>query len=237
MKRFAAMAALSGLLLLIPLSETHADCERGKRLNHSNADCLTAQQWETSRFFSRKSHAKAKNLCPKWGRVIAKVDIKNGTDGTWGLTNGNWREESWRFPKRVREVSCCSDLSDLCSKSDVLTTRGCETQFNRSEANRTCDQKVFAVRGENCVVEANCKRNDESVRRASITAHYPDTKTIKNCDGTMKLGARHADRKHRRPDSELLGRTGDTPNPRHPRTVREQTDIDVTGETAGETES
>ena len=189
MKRLTAMAALSALLLLIPTSQIHAACERGKRIKHLKADCLSASHWETIGFFSGKSHAKAKNLCPKWGRVIAKVDIKSGTDGTWGLTNSHWRQESWRFPKKVREVSCCSDLSDLCSKSDVLTTRGCETQFNRSEASRTCHNRTFGVRGENCVVEANCKRNDESVKTASITAHYPDTKTIKNCDGTLKLGA------------------------------------------------
>ena len=189
MDRLTAVAILSAMLLMLPPSDGHASCERSKRINHSKVDCLTAQQWETRGFFSRRSYAKTRNLCPEWGRVVAKVEIRNGADATWGLTDSRWRQGSWAPPKKVREVSCCTDLSDLCSKSDVLTTRGCESQLNRSEARRSCTDRSFAINAESCTVEASCKRDDQSLNRTSITAHYTEIETLKNCDGTLTVGS------------------------------------------------
>ena len=174
--------------MLLP-SGSHANCDRGKRIDHSKADCLTAQHWERKGFFSRRSYARTRNLCPEWGRIVAKVEIRNGADATWGLTDGRWRQGSWAPPKKVRAISCCADLSDLCSKSDVLTTKGCENQFDRSGARRSCSDRRFAVDAENCTIETSCRKDDQSLGRTSITAHYTEIKTLKNCDGRLTIGS------------------------------------------------
>ena len=189
MKRFAAMAALSGLLLIVPLSEGHAACERGKRVSDPLARCMKSETWRTSGFFNKKDHAKVRNECPEWGKVVAKVDIRDGTDSTWTLTDGNWKHGSWRPPSRVRRVSCCSDLSDLCSKSDVLKPQGCEAQFDKSPAAKTCYDKTFEINGENCVINAQCKQINKALVRTSINAHYLKTKTLNNCNGKLTLGS------------------------------------------------
>ena len=183
------VATALGLMLMLPVAESHAACERSKRIEDANAQCMTSEKWSTGGWFRRQHHAKAKNECPDWGKVVAKVDIQGGTDTTWDLRDGNWREGSWRSPKSVRAVTCCSDLSDLCSKSDVLTPQGCETQYDKSSAESTCQDESFQVRGESCVISAFCKIVAGYGFNTSITVHYPDTKTLSNCNGVLKAGS------------------------------------------------
>ena len=98
MKRLTAIAALSDLLLLISPSQIHAACEGDKRVSSEKAGCLVTRQWRTRGFFSTRDHVQAKNLCPQWGKVVVKVDIKNGGDATWTLSDGQWRSGSWGLP-------------------------------------------------------------------------------------------------------------------------------------------
>ena len=187
MERLTVIAALGGLMMMLPLTNSHAACEYGERISNTQARCMTSERWSSSGFFNNKRHVKVKNQCPEWGKVVAKVDIKGGTDATWTLTDGNWRYGSWRHPTKIRQVSCCKDLSDLCSKSDVLTPQGCETQFKKSSAARTCYDGSFEVNGESCVVNASCKRINQEFTKTSITAHYLRAKTVNNCNGTLTL--------------------------------------------------
>ena len=43
MKRLTAMAALSGLLLLVPPLKTHAACEGSQRISVDRARCLVTE--------------------------------------------------------------------------------------------------------------------------------------------------------------------------------------------------
>ena len=119
--------------------------------------------------------------------MVVKVDVRDGTDATWTLSDGNWKSGSWSFPSSVRAVSCCSDLSDLCSKSDLLSTQGCEAKFKKSPASRNCSDSNFQLDGHHCIISAACEKNGKAVKRTLITVHYTHAESVVNCNGKLKL--------------------------------------------------
>ena len=207
MKGLIAKATLSGLLIGFPLSEGHAACEESHRVSDADAQCMTLETWSTGgesltprpRPWKEEApltkpmqhYVKVKNECPEWGKVVVKVDLENQTDVTWELTDGNWREYAWTEPKRVKSVACCSDLSDLCSKTDVVTVRGCRAQYNESSALDTCQQANVRVSGESCVVTARCESAYHRGRfwSSTVIVDYPETKDLSNCNGTLTVGS------------------------------------------------
>ena len=189
MERLAAVTALSTLLVLVAPSPIHAACEGSKRISDDKANCLDTQQWESKSFFGGKSHARAWNICPKWGKVVAKVNIKNGTDETWTLSDGKSRTGSWSFPKKVRDISCCSDLSDLCTKPRHLTVQTCAAEFQRSSASLTCFDRSYSPDGESCTIHAQCENIGRVRKGTSIAVQLHEIRKIVNCDGRLKLGS------------------------------------------------
>ena len=92
--------------------------------------------------------------------------------------------------EKARAIYCCTDLSALCSKSDVLTPQGCRKQYETNEAtNAQCRHEEFTVSGEHCTVHTSCKDWFAPVRwreTATFTRHILDFHKIRVCqDGTM----------------------------------------------------
>ena len=187
MKRIATITGLCSLLLLIPPEQAHAACERAKRVIFESADCLVGRRWQTKGFLNTRDHVQVKSLCPEWGKVVVKVDVRHGTDSTWTLSDGHWKNGSWLFPRTVKAVSCCSDLSDLCSRSDVLNIQGCEAEFKKSPASRSCSDSSFGLDGHHCIIRAACEDSSKEAKRSFITVYYPHIKSLVNCNGKLKL--------------------------------------------------
>ena len=140
-------------------------------------------------FWNRRIHFKARNQCPDWGEVVVKVAIVGDTDKTWHLTDDNWKEDSVRAPRSVESVTCCSDLSVLCSKSDVLNPIGCKTQFLKSPAEETCTIDNSSAHGEDCQIDASCSSKYDPTRKPTSTkVHWTQVKNLINCNGSLKLG-------------------------------------------------
>ena len=184
-KTLFAMTA-AALLLAAPASQAQVACGPSQRVSDADADCMDSQTWESGGFWNRRTHFKARNQCPDFGKVVVKVDIEGGTDKTWHLIDGEWKEDSVRFPSTVESVTCCSDLSDLCSKSDMIHPQGCKDEFKKSAANDTCTYTGSAVHGEHCEINAKCE-SDKSEDRipATATLHFLKVKHLQNCNGTL----------------------------------------------------
>ena len=74
---------------------------------------------------------------PQYGSVVAKVDLKSAMDRTLRLDDGDGRDGS--TVHRIRGISCCSDIGELCNRSDVVTDNGCLARFHRmGPASGTC---------------------------------------------------------------------------------------------------
>ncbi len=185
-----AKSALFGIGVLVlsaaMIDSADASCERSARIFHSHVECLDGG-WN-NRGFLKKDTAWAQNMCPEWGKVVAKVDRLAARDWTWNLTTGT-RRTGKGTAGNIRGVYCCTDLSDLCRKSDLLTVSGCEAQFDNSSASATCSNATVTVSGENCMIAATCKSPFKGYPiNSSITVHYLDTDDVENCDGRLEYG-------------------------------------------------
>ena len=134
------ISAAAVLCLCLAVSQTgHASCESNKRVSLSSAGCLSGEYTNnTSNWgLTKSSTFWAYNACNGWGTVVAKIDLKLATDKTWYLENASQRKGD--ADTHVRSITCCSDLSDLCNKSDVLTVDGCTARFEDSPASDDCE--------------------------------------------------------------------------------------------------
>ncbi len=120
------MVVVVVLMVLAAAGSAAGDCEKSRRISRDNAECLSGQ-WK-NRSWPKKSTVKAVNECPEWGKVVAKIDIKDAADFTWHLADGSERSKKGFF--RVRDVTCCSDLSDLCNRTDAVTDQGCLARYD-----------------------------------------------------------------------------------------------------------
>ncbi len=187
------MVAASVLCLCLVASGTsYANCGSSQRVSLASSGCLDGD-WDndTSRWGIKSSDFWARNLCSSWGKVVAKIDIKSASDKTWHLTNSNKRTGDAN--NHVRSIKCCSDLSDLCDKSDVLTVDGCNGQFNKSPAATRCRVHRTTVTGENCNITADCVSdytNTYGVFR-TITASWLSIPETHRCglSGHLQIGS------------------------------------------------
>lgn len=198
-RRFPIAVAVALPLCLAASWTSQASCGSSKRISHGSAECLNAG-WEnrTLSWSRKRSTFWAESKCPGWGKVVAKIDISGGSDNTWTLTNDNRRSGNRNY--HVRNISCCTDLSDLCKKSDVLTPAGCISQFEDSPAVRggTClkvgynsgsgyhvsasdDRAPSAtVSGENCTITASCAFAS-NYTRTTVTVPYTNADDLVKC--------------------------------------------------------
>ena len=188
-----AVALLAVALILLPAITAEASCSTGNRVDHRDAECLSAS-WK-NRGVLKKSPYHVRNMCPEYGKVVAKVDLKSAMDRTLHLDDGSQRDGTTIH--RIRGISCCSDIGELCNRSDVVTDAGCVAQFNRvSSAAWTCVDETAsaAISGENynCTVTARCEGRHDPVfhqyRTTSITVPWLDLGDVNNCYGNLRRG-------------------------------------------------
>ena len=188
-----AVALLAAALMLLPATTAEASCSTGNRVDHRDAECLSAS-WK-NRGVLKKSPYHVQNMCPEYGKVVAKVDLKSAMDRTLHLDDGSQRDGTTIH--RIRGISCCSDIGELCNRSDIVTDAGCVAQFNRvSSAAWTCVDETAsaAISGENynCTVTARCEGRHDPVfhqyRTTSITVPWLDLGDVNNCYGNLRRG-------------------------------------------------
>ena len=190
--RVVIMVAVLGTGLV---QEALASCGSGDRVAYENAECLTAW-WKNGAFKSlflpfatRGSTYSARNECEDWGRVVVKWDLKDTSDKTWHLDDGNRRDGQSSYHK-VNWAYCCSDLSDLCNQSDMLTDDGCQNEFNDSTAySDGCRLEsatyVAESSGPHCDISATCPSGPTSMD-TSGTWHFLQVDHLVNCNGELK---------------------------------------------------
>ena len=189
----AAIALLAGALLLLPENAEASQCSRAERVDHRNAECLSAS-WK-NRGLLKKSPYHVSNQCSEYGKVVAKVDLASARDRTIHLIDDNPRDGDTRH--RIRSISCCSDISDLCNRSDVVTDEGCLARFWReSSASMTCRVRSAsaAISGDNynCTITAFCD-SAQLGHRSTITAPFVTLGNVNNCNGHLRHGPCHWD--------------------------------------------
>lgn len=137
MARIRVLLKVLAAIMLLPLlgSEAFASCTGSNRIWHNSAECLVAE-WE-SKSWPQTSWFRVSSTCSSFGKVVAKVDIKNASDRTLHLTNSNNRDGSTSNP--IRGIYCCKDVGDLCNYPDLVNPQGCVDQFRKSPAKETCN--------------------------------------------------------------------------------------------------
>ena len=182
-----SMTGMAVIALALAVSgEAQAACEMNERISHRDSDCLTAE-W-TNRTWPNRTELTVKSECQAYGKVVAKIDVKNASDLTWHLNNGVMRRKMGFF--RVREVSCCSDLSDLCNASGMVTHRSCLERFQGSSADESCrDATGTAIGDSTCTITAQCETRSGYVIPSHITTSYRDVAGLHNCGGFLTSGA------------------------------------------------
>ena len=70
-----AVALLAVAIILLPATTADASCSAGNRVDHRDAECLSA--WWKNRGLLKKSPFQVRNMCPEYGKVVAKVDLKS----------------------------------------------------------------------------------------------------------------------------------------------------------------
>ena len=193
----AAIALLAGALLLLPENAEASQCSRAERVDHRNSECLYA--WWKNRGLLKKSPFQVRNQCSEYGKVVAKVDLAWASDRTLHLINDLPRDGDTRH--RIRSISCCSDISDLCNRSDVVTEEGCLARFRQSPASKKCwnASATAAISGDDysCNVSADCEYFDWGKQRlqrhTSITVPWLELDDVNNCSGQLTRGMCEAD--------------------------------------------
>ncbi len=186
----AVLAA--ALTLLLAADAAMASCGSGNRVDHRDAECLSAS-WK-NRGLLRKSPYRVRNMCPEYGTVVAKVDLKSAMDRTLHLDDGEERNGSTIH--RIRGISCCSDIGELCNRSDVLTDAGCLARFEQvSPAAGTCTNATAAYSGGNntCTIAAECQWADprhvlDPYMPTGIVIPFLDLDEAHNCGGYLRRG-------------------------------------------------
>ncbi len=186
-----AAALLAAALMLLPATTAAGSCSPGDRVNHRDAECLSAS-WK-NRGVLKKSPYHVRNMCPEYGKVVAKVDLKSAMDRTLHLDDGSRRDGSTIH--RIRGISCCSDTGALCNRSDVVTDAGCLARFKQvSPASWTCarPRAVAGISGENynCTISAECWMSNPPpeyypYRPTRITVPWLDLGDVRNCRGRL----------------------------------------------------
>ena len=112
---------LSAVLVLLfaagSAGPAHAKCGISSRISHKDSDCLTAK-WDNAANWLSINKYQVKNECSDLGTVFAKLDVKNWQDLTEELSDDQWEKGSTDL-LNIRHIYCCSDLSDLCNRSDI----------------------------------------------------------------------------------------------------------------------
>ena len=145
-----------------------AACERNDRINMDDAECLSGS-W-SNQTWPNSDNALVRSHCSELGTVVAKIDRKDAADWTVWLSGDDTVVRSGTAGN-IRGIHCCSDLSDLCNKSDIVNPGNCVEQFRASPAfvatnegevaifmHRRCSGATATADPDNlsCTIDASC---------------------------------------------------------------------------------
>lgn len=157
------------VLSVLAVSQVDASCTGSNRISYRAAQCLDAD-WENTDYFFGSSFW-VRNECTAYGRVVAKIDLKNANDKTWTLDTGDRR--SGESHAKVSGIYCCRDRSTLCNYSDVVTSGSCMTEFNKSPAADSCTLRLDpAANGKNCNFVLQCGDSTVIAREEYLNVHH-----------------------------------------------------------------
>ena len=177
----------------MPLSNANAACGNSQRIGYIHAECLDAEIWTDSGnwWFDEIHHYKARNRCSDLGAVVVKIDIPVWPDETWTIPYGDddWHE-GYTDKAQPQNIHCCTDLSDLCERSDLVNEQGCRDRWAESAASAQCVQESFNAHpaDSRCEIGAKCQRDDGSLRPTSAHVHYHHVYRLTVCDGHLRQG-------------------------------------------------
>ena len=184
------MILIATLALTLVGVHAQAACESNQRISDADSDCLESEQWHSYIGSQRRDHYKARNLCHDLGKMVAKADIKNGADQTRTFNYGftGWREGHATSPRSVQSVTCCTDLSTLCNRADLVNAAKCEDRWEESSADSYCVDEHFTPHPDDseCQVDTRCQKLDGTYRETSARVHYHQVYRLSNCDGQLR---------------------------------------------------
>jgi len=208
--RQTVLGLLAFAAIMVVAGAAYASCSSSNRLTFHHSECLHG--WWDNNDWPKKSTfgARMEEHCDGWGKVVAKVDLASCSDKTWHFTSANTRRGSEAC--RVRGIYCCTDISDLCNKSDVMTVAGCTRQWNKSDASDGCElsggeptvagtilgtgvQSVTASSANyTCSFWAKCNyiTSDwtlEETQTSIRDVHWLDADDLLNCNGVLKVAS------------------------------------------------
>ena len=192
--------ALLALVTFAFVTNAHAACEANKRHSPQNANCLEASHWyHGTSSWTRIYKWKARNTCKWLGKVVAKIDVAHASDQTVTLPygDGDWHEG--QVNNEIRSVKCCTDLSDMCNREDIVTDANCLDRWRESDAHEwiiergSCPANNTTATAkpdtEECHFQTTCIRDDllpwERVQR-QIQVHYHDVWKVDRCAGQLR---------------------------------------------------
>ena len=205
------VSSLALLLSLFAAGPVQADCEWSDRIEKDSAECLSGGF--ENHTWPDKDTAWVKNECPELGTVVAKVDRKDAPDWTKWL-EGSGQVNMSGSQGNIRSIHCCSDLSDLCNKSDIINAANCIAAFEQSPAAAHPDANRLRLKGcsdpratadpdaESCSLDVECgywvevagtpRRPSPSrqfvTERRQITVPYNDvSKLVLGDDGQLSV--------------------------------------------------
>ena len=190
--RGTAIAVVAAALTLLVAADAGASqCRLEKRVDVSDAECLSAS-WKNPGPF-KKSTYRVQNTCPLYGQVAAKVDLVGARDRTVHLNSGRARR-GWAW-RHIKSISCCSDTG-ICNRSDAVTNEGCLARFKRvSTAPLSCRDISASANlsgGKlSCNVSAFClfsPRPSTRYQLSTITVPFIALGNVHNCRGTLSAG-------------------------------------------------
>ena len=181
-----------------------AACEWSDRISEHSLDCLSGE-WH-NQLWPKRDTAWVRNECSEFGSMVAKIERQHATDWTVHLTGGDRVEKSGTAGD-VRGIYCCTDLSEMCAKSDVINADGCTAQFEESIAYRltfnvttplcSLNSAEGNVREETCTLDVTCgymRASDEppysavpTYRRSTVTYPYLDVPRMSSDNGNPYL--------------------------------------------------
>lgn len=186
--RNSGLWAAGILLLVVVAGPTHADqCGPSDRVALDDAECLAGGF--TNRTWPSNDSAWVRNDCSQYGTVVAKVDRAGAPDWTKWL-DGSGAEIMQGSQGNIRSISCCRELSDLCSKVNLINAVGCQREYNNSSARAETIVHVNSITGDadagTCTINAEVRIEESSghlrTRTIEITVDFNQTKNLKVCD-------------------------------------------------------
>ena len=186
-------AALAMLLVTGVASQARAVCEgeNTETIDADDAECLEASKENTIHRPIITTYT-VKNLCSSLGTVVAGIDREKRTDKTVTLSDDQSVTESI---SGYLSIKCCKNDTNMCNRSDKITTQKCKTAWGNSPAAATCQTRnayVSMTDDYKCYISTLCDQpRGTNVQflpeiRNKVTVSIHDADDLNNCSGYLR---------------------------------------------------